>query len=137
MRIDFVLLQSYDSVEVVDFGSNKLTGPLPKDWYTLTNMQKLFLAGNRFTGSIPADYGDLSGLTVLMLDDNDLIGTIPGHLGKLTLLTDLEVDGNKLTGNMPQHICDLRAGNLKILESDCAAESNLVTCPSDCCTDCY
>ena len=47
------------------------------------------LNDNALSGEIPAELGSLSNLTWLYLNDNDLSGEIPAELGSLSNLTTL------------------------------------------------
>ena len=82
-------------------GSNQLTGKIPSELGSLTNLEWLYLNYNLLTGEIPAELGDLANLRVLSLTDNQLTGEIPTELGRLTNLTVLRLAGNQLTGCVP------------------------------------
>ena len=57
---------------------------------------------NQLSGEIPAELGSLSNLEVLWLDVNQLSGEIPAELGRLTNLVGLRLDGNSsLSGSLP------------------------------------
>src|SRR5450759_232282 len=72
------------TVTGIDLGGNNLTGTLPANLNTLTNLFDFYVYSNLLTGTIPA----LTGLTNLEnfdVDSNQLTGTIPA----LTNLTNL------------------------------------------------
>ena len=56
------------------------------------------------TGEIPPELGSLSNLTELSLDNNQLTGEIPPELGRLSNLTGLSLWGNQLTGEIPPEL---------------------------------
>ena len=56
---------------------------------------------NQLTGSIPAELGSLSDLQLLEFRHSQLTGPIPPELGNLTHLRDLYLDNNRLTGTIP------------------------------------
>ena len=56
------------------------------------------------SGSIPAELGSLSNLETLKLNGNDLSGAVPSELGDLTNLITLDLRGNNLTGPLPQSL---------------------------------
>ena len=56
------------------------------------------------TGEIPPELGSLTNLEKLYLSDNQLTGTIPPELGSLTNLEWLNLNGNQLTGCIPQDL---------------------------------
>ena len=53
------------------------------------------------SGEIPAELGSLTNLTTLELNDNQLSGGIPEELGSLTNLEILRLSSNRLTGCVP------------------------------------
>ena len=58
------------------------------------------------SGEIPAELGSLSNLTKLVVRDNDLSGEIPAELGSLSNLTYLELSQNDLSGCVPSSLED-------------------------------
>ena len=58
----------------------------------------LSLRNNTLSGEIPPELGSLSNLERLVLDDNKLSGEIPAELGSLSNLTELLLYGNELSG---------------------------------------
>ena len=74
----------------------------------------LYLGDNGLTGEIPPELGSLSNLTALYLDTNALSGEIPPELGSLSNLTDLSLYHNDVergdTGGAGQPLQPGRAG---------------------------
>ena len=60
-----------------------------------------YLGDNQLTGEIPSELGSLTNLTHLRLDGNQLSGEIPSELGRLMKLEVLYLSGNLLTGCVP------------------------------------
>ena len=58
------------------------------------------------SGEIPAELGSLSNLTWLLLNDNDLSGEIPAELGSFSNLTELNLNDNALSGCVPSSLED-------------------------------
>ena len=114
-------LEEWHGVEVDDNGSvtalrlqyNNLTGPIPPDLVSLTNLNLLDLTGNKLTGPIPAELGSLTHLGSLELGSNRLSGPIPSELGSFANLRGLRLSGNRLTGVIPAELASLT--NLKTL----------------------
>ena len=89
-----------------------------REWYGVTNdasgrVNGLLLDGNELTGELPAELGSLSNVQRLELGNNKLSGEIPTELGSLSNLQRLELGNNKLTGEIPTELGNL--GNLEIL----------------------
>ena len=66
----------------------------------------LRLRNNTLSGEIPAELGSLSNLTALYLNGNELSGKIPAELGSLSNLTALYLNGNELSGCVPRSLED-------------------------------
>ena len=84
-----------------------LTGKLPAELGSLSNLEGLKLCGNPLTGEIPSELGNLSNLEYLTLYNNQLTGKIPSELGNLSNLEDLFLEGNRLTGRIPPELGNL------------------------------
>ena len=102
-----VELGSLTNLEVLSLSSNRLTGEIPAELGSLTNLRSLWLALNQLTGEIPAELGDLTNLERLGLSNNELTGEIPTELGGLTNLEVLSLSSNQLTGEIPAELGDL------------------------------
>ena len=96
-----VTTDSDGRVTHLDLRSNQLTGEIPAELGSLSNLTNLNLSRNQLTGSIPAELGSLTNLTDLDLYRNQLTGEIPAELGSLTSLEDLDLSNNQLTGEIP------------------------------------
>ena len=94
-------------VTVLDLRDNGLTGSIPAELGSLSNLQGLWLENNGLTGSIPAELGSLSNLQRLWLKNNGLTGSIPAELGNLSNLQGLYLSGNRLTGSIPSELGSL------------------------------
>ena len=88
-----------------------LAGPLPTGIGSLTELRELDLRGTGLGGPLPSELGRLVRLEELSLAQNDLIGPIPEELGDLADLRFLSLWGNELTGDIPAAL-----GNLTKLE---------------------
>ena len=99
-------------VSQIDLESNHLSGSIPTELGTLTNLEDLNLYGNNLTGIIPAELGNLSKLWSLDLGGNQLSGSIPAEVGNLGMLERLWLGANLLSGTIPAEL-----GNLSTLQS--------------------
>ena len=102
-----VITDSDGRVTKLNLYSNQLTGEIPAELGSLTNLELLHLPNNQLTGEIPAELGNLTNLTHLLLDRNQLTGEIPAELGSLTNLKWLYLDRNQLTGEIPAELGSL------------------------------
>ena len=100
-------LGSLTNLERLDLGVNQLTGPIPVELGSLTKLEELGLWGNQLTGQIPSELGSLSKLRELWLDVNQLNGPIPASLGRLSNLEGLNLSRNRLTGQIPTELGSL------------------------------
>ena len=94
-------------VTSVFLANKELTGTIPSELGSLSNLEILSLFQNKLTGTIPAELGSLSKLTELGLFSNQLTGTIPSELGSLSNLEILYLLQNELTGTIPAELGSL------------------------------
>ncbi len=97
----------------VSIWNNQLTGSIPGELGSLSNLERLSLSFNELTGTIPTELGGLSNLESLDLSSNELTGTIPAGLGSLSNLESMSLSSNELTGSIPAELGGL--ANLKSL----------------------
>ena len=102
-----VTTDSDGRVTHLDLQYNRLTGGIPAELGSLTNLKWLYLNNNQLTGGIPAELGSLTNLERLDLSSNRLSGEIPAELGSLTNLVRLWLGGNQLTGEIPEELGNL------------------------------
>ncbi len=86
---------------------NRLSGEIPPELGSLSNLKDLVLDDNELSGEIPPELGGLSNLTRLALGRNRLSGEIPPELGGLSNLISLSLGDNELRGEMPPELGDL------------------------------
>ena len=99
-----VELGSLSNLKLLDLGANGLSGEIPVELGSLSNLGSLDLGANRLRGNIPVQLGNLTSLLWLELTDNQLSGNIPPSLGRLTNLEILDLGENKLTGSIPPEL---------------------------------
>ena len=83
---------------------NELSGEIPPELGSLTNLEELYLACNALSGQIPPELGSPTNLQVLDLYANQLSGEIPPELGSLTNLQVLYLSWNELSGQIPPEL---------------------------------
>ena len=82
------------------------------EWHGVTTdaegrVSGLDLQDNALSGRIPVELGSLTNLEELRLNDNELTGEIPNALGFLENLAVLHLAGNPLTGCVPTALMDV------------------------------
>ena len=108
----------------LSLGFNELTGPIPAELGSLSNLERLDLSFNNLTGPIPAELGGLSNLESLSLSNNRLTG-IPPELGSLSNLESLSLSSNRLTEIPPE------LGSLSNLKSLYLSSNELTGIPAE------
>lgn len=89
-----------------------LVGPLPAELGNLTQLQVLNLGSNQLTGTLPDTWGSTTamfGLQQLLLTSNQLGGSLPsewGRPGRWPALTSLQLGDNNFTGGLPTEWAD-------------------------------
>lgn len=96
-----------DSVVVLDFAGNGLSGSLPPELGNLSDLRVLQLIGNTLSGSLPPELGKLVNLSCLELSSTQISGLIPPELGNLINLQNLMAFGTQLSGPIPSELGNL------------------------------
>ncbi|KAL7619344.1 hypothetical protein Lser_V15G01245 [Lactuca serriola] len=86
----------------LDLSGNKLTGEIPQELGSLTQLRALNLSHNHLTGPIPVNFSNLANIESLDLSSNGLTGTVPSQLIKLSSLSTFNVSHNNLSGRLPE-----------------------------------
>ena len=89
------------SVTHLDLNNNELSGEIPAELGSLSNLLSLYLLDNQLSGAIPVEMGSLSKLQTLWIHGNStLSGPLPKSLTGLTSLLYLNLDGTELCAPM-------------------------------------
>ena len=104
---------SLSNLQEISLRTNQLTGKIPKELGNLSKLRSLVIWDNELTGEVPTELGSLSNLQVLGLSRNRLTGKIPSELGNLSNLESLRLRKNQLTGKIPSELGNL--SNLEVL----------------------
>ena len=103
----FTVITDHDGRVIgLPLADNNLSGEIPAELGSLSNLRGLYLNDNDLSGEIPAELGSLSNLTVLYLSNIGLSGEIPAELGNLSNLTQLSLSSNDLSGCVPSSLED-------------------------------
>jgi hypothetical protein len=97
------------NVTDLSLSDNNLSGSIPPELGSLTNLGSLCLDSNQLNGSIPPQLGGLNNLETLFLHFNQLNGSIPTQLGSLSKLNALFLYNNNLSGSIPLSFINLTA----------------------------
>ena len=102
-----------DRVWGIDLGERGLSGSLPAELGSLSELGYLWLYDNELSGLIPPELGNLANLQSLSIERNELSGPVPPELSKLMNLFHLSLGLNELSGPIPPELGSL--SNLKTL----------------------
>ncbi|KAJ3099837.1 hypothetical protein HDU97_002713, partial [Phlyctochytrium planicorne] len=101
-------LTGLDQLTVVDLSRNNMTGPIHPSFWTLSNLEQLWLNENyKITGEISNDIGNLKKLAVFAAGKNAISGKLPESITTLSSLTFLSVPFTGLTGSIPSNLGSL------------------------------
>lgn len=96
------------NVTELDLSGNFLVGRIPPEIGQLVHLERLDLAWNGLLeGSLPPEFFDLTGLRDLMLAGTNLGGPLPSEIGRLTSLEDMDIGLASLTGPLPPELGNL------------------------------
>uniref|UniRef100_A0A2N9HEN2 Uncharacterized protein n=1 Tax=Fagus sylvatica TaxID=28930 RepID=A0A2N9HEN2_FAGSY len=85
----------------IDLSCNRLTGEIPPELGSVSDIHVLNLSHNNLTGSIPTRFSNMKQIESLDLSYNNLNGKIPPQLTELTCLEVFRVSHNNLSGATP------------------------------------
>ncbi|GKV50079.1 hypothetical protein SLEP1_g56796 [Rubroshorea leprosula] len=91
-------------ISALDVSCNNLTGEIPQELGTFSQVHALNLSHNRMTGPIPVTLSKLSQIESLDLCCNNLTGKLPPELTNLHFLEVFNVSYNNLSGETPMMI---------------------------------
>ena len=101
-------LGSLSDLAVLQLHGNRLSGPIPPELGNLSKLWRLELTGNwQLSGAIPPELGNLSSLEFLGLSKTSLSGPIPPELGNLSSLQFLGLSQTRLSGPIPPELGNL------------------------------
>ncbi|KAG6413216.1 hypothetical protein SASPL_125923 [Salvia splendens] len=95
-------LSNLTALHTLSLRLNHLSGPLPSDLSSLTQLRNLYLQGNRFSGTPPDSIFSLHALVRLNLASNNFSGPIAPEFNKLARLRTLFLENNHFSGNLPE-----------------------------------
>lgn len=98
---------NWQSLEVLNLGSNNFSGRLPISMGNLTALQSLILRSNNFSGPLPIEsLKNCTKLRVLDASENHFVGNALTQIGqRFASMVILKLHSNKLNGYLPKDIC--------------------------------
>ena len=110
------LTDALSQLQLLDLGSNSISGVIPPAIGNCTMLYSLELGVNELNSTIPATLCNLNLLTYLSLYSNRLYGSFPACFNELVQLQTLYLDHNYLGGFLPElsnlpQLNELYAGN--------------------------
>ena len=64
-----------------DISNNAIGSSIPESFYTLANLEKIYLYGNHISGTLSPSIGNLNRLTTFIASENQISGSIPATSG--------------------------------------------------------
>nr|XP_004507136.1 DNA damage-repair/toleration protein DRT100-like [Cicer arietinum] len=94
-------------LQILDLSGNFITGKIPYNIGSLTELTVLNLADNHISGNIPTTVINLNNLMQLDLRHNAIEGPIPGNIGRLKRLNRVFLSHNRINGRIPRSISNI------------------------------
>ncbi|XP_021739110.1 receptor-like protein kinase HSL1 [Chenopodium quinoa] len=105
-------VSTWKSLQKFKASNNMITGTVPLELTSLSNLNTLLLDGNQLSGELPSEIISWQSLNSLDLSNNELSGSIPSVLGSLPVLTYLNLSNNQFSGQIPPEVGQLRLTSL-------------------------
>nr|CAD1839347.1 unnamed protein product [Ananas comosus var. bracteatus] len=100
-RLEDSLPSLPDSMQWLDFSSNKFSGSLPRSFFK-TNLLTVLLSNNSIGGNIPSSICNLQSLQMLDMSDNNIFGELPNCWNSRSkYLKVINLSNNNLSGHLP------------------------------------
>ena len=88
---------SLHRLQFLNLGDNRLTGPVPASFVSLTNLKQLSLHRNKLSGAVPKCIESMGGLHLLLLWENNFTGLADAlDASALTALRVVNLTSNPL-----------------------------------------
>jgi Leucine-rich repeat (LRR) protein len=120
--------------EFLNVFDNDLSGQIPTELGLLTNLELLDVGSNRLTGLLPSEISSLARAVGIGVQQNELSGTVPTEIGALSNLEQLLLARNHFVGSLDAFFCVSRLDDpLYDFQSDCLEIQ--CSCCTTCCSD--
>ena len=89
----------------LNFSNNQLSGQIPSELFSLTELNILNLHNNNLSGTIPSEIGYATNISNINFSNNKLGGSIPSEIGNLVEIRNgINFSSNQLSGEIPSQI---------------------------------
>ncbi|KAG2295701.1 hypothetical protein Bca52824_042370 [Brassica carinata] len=93
----------------LDLSSNGISGVVPVELTTCTELMDLDISDNEITGVIPSELSSCKNLVNLDMSHNNLTGDIPSSFSDFPVLSDLDFSCNQLSGKIPKNLGNIES----------------------------
>ncbi|KAJ4869051.1 putative inactive leucine-rich repeat receptor-like protein kinase [Raphanus sativus] len=93
----------------LDLSGNIISGLVPVELMTFTELMNLDISYNEITGVIPSELSSCKKLVSLDMSHNNLTGEIPSSFSDFPVLSDLDLSGNQLSGEIPKNLGNIES----------------------------
>lgn len=111
----YFYLYVFHSIETLELQVNNLTGDIPKEIGSLTNLRRLSLYNNVFGGTIPEGLYNLDGLEHFDITSNYFSGTISKRVANFLSMKNFYFGENLFSGTIPEEIGQMGALGMLII----------------------
>ena len=91
-------------VNAISLYSNNLTGYLPKEIGSLTELTWFDVSQNQLTGTLPKEIGNLTEMGEFDVSRNQLTGALPAELKNFTKIRNFNIEQNQFSGTIPEDV---------------------------------
>ncbi|KZV46402.1 atypical receptor-like kinase 1 [Dorcoceras hygrometricum] len=92
-------------LRVLSLRYNALSGPIPSDISSCSQLTDIHLQGNSFSGEVPESFFALNNLLRVNLASNKFSGDLPFGFNSLAKIRTLYLENNQFTGSLPDLLC--------------------------------
>ncbi|XP_028755418.1 receptor-like protein EIX1 [Neltuma alba] len=99
--LELIYEENVKLLRAIDLSSNYMSGTIPPEMFSLSELHSLNLSHNQLEGNILREIGNLKQLESLDLAHNQFSGEIPQSLAQLSFLGTLNLSFNNFSGMIP------------------------------------
>ncbi|XP_054813703.1 receptor-like protein EIX1 isoform X1 [Prosopis cineraria] len=99
--LELIYEENVKFTRAIDLSNNDMSGIIPQEVFSLSELHSLNLSHNQFEGSVSKEIGKLNQLESLDLANNKFSGEIPRSLAQLSFLGTLNLSFNNFSRMIP------------------------------------